>query len=166
MHSSSTFSARTPGPPRKRMRQCVHVESNVTLHLQLSSVHAPRCSDVDDLHHTDSRHIPGLVHIGMQTTGSDEESTSKVQSELRQVKEQLRNVEDSIAYLSDRVKMYRGRWLEEYYRTNNLECHMPLGTLVPDLAQIAEGASSPHFSLDDLLEWDECEEQAKLEWNL
>ncbi|KAG1885836.1 hypothetical protein F4604DRAFT_1676299 [Suillus subluteus] len=72
-------------------------------------------------------------------------SSSGEESELRLVKEQLRNAEKNVAYLSDRVKTYRDRWLEEYYRANNLEYHMPSGIHVADLAQIPEGAPSPTF---------------------
>jgi hypothetical protein len=64
-------------------------------------------------------------------------------TELHLIKEQLRSAEDNIAYLSDRVQMYRVRWLEEYYHTNNLKYHMPSGIYVADLPQIPEGASSP-----------------------
>jgi hypothetical protein len=63
-------------------------------------------------------------------------------------------VEDNIAYLSDRVIMYRYRWLEEYYRAKNLEHHMPSGIYVPDLGQIPLGAPSPSFSTE-FLAWDD-----------
>lgn len=87
----------------------------------------------------------------------DRQSISKLESELRQVKEQLRNAEDSVAYLSDRVATYRYRWLEEYYRAENLDHYMPPGTYVPDLPQIADGVPSPSTSFD-FLEWDEVGE--------
>ena len=77
------------------------------------------------------------------------------ESELCFVKEQLRNTENSVAYLSDRVKIYRDRWLEEYYRTNNLEFHMPSDIVVADLPQIPEGTSSPTFSCGNLSADDE-----------
>jgi len=55
------------------------------------------------------------------------------------------NAENNVAYLSDRVKTYRDRWLEEYYRADNLKYHMPSGIHVVDLPQIPEGAPSPTF---------------------
>jgi hypothetical protein len=61
------------------------------------------------------------------------------------VKEQLRNANEQITYLVDRVSTYRYRWLEEYYRAENLELHMPDGVEVPDLDQIQEGIASPGF---------------------
>jgi hypothetical protein len=48
------------------------------------------------------------------------------------------------------MKAYRYKWLEEYHRASNLERYMPFDICVPDLAQIAEGASSPSFSPDFL----------------
>jgi hypothetical protein len=45
----------------------------------------------------------------------------------------------------DRVIMYRYRWLEEYYRADNLERHMPGSVNVPDLAQIPQGTLSPNL---------------------
>jgi hypothetical protein len=85
-----------------------------------------------------------------------------VESDLRLVKEQLRNTENTIAYLSDMVRTYRHRWLEEYHRANNLERHMPCHIHVPDLAQIAEGASSPGF-FRDFLECDAAGEGSERE---
>jgi hypothetical protein len=84
-------------------------------------------------------------------------SVSDVESELDQVKQKLKTAEETVAHLSERVSTYRYRWLEEYYRADNLERHMPCDTLVPHLAQIAEGAPSPGFSP---LEW-ELEEEGE-----
>jgi hypothetical protein len=67
------------------------------------------------------------------------------EAELRFVKEQLRNADNNVAYLSERVTMYRVRWLEEYYRANNLESHMPSDIHVAILPQIPVGAPSPTF---------------------
>ncbi|KAG1761635.1 hypothetical protein EV702DRAFT_1207104 [Suillus placidus] len=69
------------------------------------------------------------------------------------VKEQLRNVDDHIAYLMDRMRTYRYKWLEEYYCAKNLELHMPDGIKVPDLDQIPEDIASPAF-IPELLGWD------------
>lgn len=41
------------------------------------------------------------------------------------------------------MKTYRYRWIENYYRADNLERHMPDGVVVPDLDQIPESAASP-----------------------
>ncbi|KAG0702002.1 hypothetical protein DFH29DRAFT_875436 [Suillus ampliporus] len=108
-------------PSRKNLQQCFNIEKNVTLRIQLSNA-----KDIQS----------ALIAISNEPCISEE-------SELRFVKEQLRNTEKNTAYLSDRVKTYRDRWLEEYYRANNLEHHMPSGIHVADLAQIPEGASSP-----------------------
>ncbi|KAG1765873.1 hypothetical protein EV702DRAFT_1050864 [Suillus placidus] len=88
-----------------------------------------------------------LVDRGTQTIVMGNRSISEVESELDRVKQKLRTTEDTVAYLSDKVGMYRYNWLEEYYHAENLERHMPFGVDVPDLGQIAEGAPSP-------LEWD------------
>ncbi|KAG2147528.1 hypothetical protein DEU56DRAFT_753385 [Suillus clintonianus] len=69
---------------------------------------------------------------------TDQQSKREAESELSQVKEKLRNAYDHISYLSDRVGMYRHRWLTEYYRAENLELHMPEGVNIPDLDQIRE----------------------------
>lgn len=56
-------------------------------------------------------------------------------------------MERTTAYLSDKVHMYRYRWLEEYYRAENLKHHMPHGIHVPEVPwQIQIGTSSPRFS--------------------
>jgi len=60
------------------------------------------------------------------------------------------------------VRKYRYRWLEEYHRANNLERHMPRDVHVPDLGQIAEGASSPGF-IPDFLECDAAGEDSEQE---
>ncbi|KAJ8581091.1 hypothetical protein M405DRAFT_847254 [Rhizopogon salebrosus TDB-379] len=155
MHNAQIVS-RTPGSPSpNRLRQCIHnVTLRFTLSFQLSST--LRSSDSDLQISTDCKQFhqnDRLVHRGTQTTVTDEQSTSEVESELHRVKEQLRNAESSIAYLSDRVKTYRNRWLEEYHRADNLERYMPYGNHVPDLAQIPDGAPSPSFS-PDFLAWD------------
>jgi hypothetical protein len=54
---------------------------------------------------------------------------------------------------------YRNRWLEEYYRANNLEYHMPSGIHVVDPPQIPVGASSPTFFPCYLYGDDECSER-------
>lgn len=84
---------------------------------------------------------------------SNEQSISE-ESKLCLIKEQLRNMEQNGAYLSDRVKTYRDRWLEEYYCTNNLEYHIPSNIHVADLPQIPKGLSSPKL-FPDCLEWEE-----------
>jgi hypothetical protein len=66
-------------------------------------------------------------------------------SELHQLRNQLKEAEERIRQLADRVIMYRYRWLEEYYRADNLEHHMPGGVNVPDLAQIPQGTLSPNL---------------------
>lgn len=86
----------------------------------------------------------------------DAQSISEGESELCRVKEQLRNAESIIAHLSDKVTKYRYRWLEEYYRAENLNCHMPCNIYVPDLPQIALGIPSP--SCSEFLKWDEAGE--------
>ncbi|KAG1871198.1 hypothetical protein C8R48DRAFT_669839 [Suillus tomentosus] len=121
---------------RKRFRPSVRVGNNVTIKFQLSS-------HVEELRSDDCKQIKLLVHSGTQTIYADEESKSELEDELRRVKEQLRSAEDNIAYLSERMKTYRYRWIEDYHRAENLELHMPYGTYVPDLDQIPEGAASP-----------------------
>ncbi|KAG2113325.1 hypothetical protein BD769DRAFT_1391651 [Suillus cothurnatus] len=110
---------------QKCLKQCILVATNITLRYQS----ALRAS------------------VGKQVK-------HEAEFELHQVKEQLRNAEDNIAYLSDRVITYRYRWLEEYYRAENLERHMPSGIYVPDLGQIPLGAPSPGFSTE-FLAWDD-----------
>ncbi|KAG1891581.1 uncharacterized protein F5891DRAFT_986770 [Suillus fuscotomentosus] len=85
-----------------------------------------------------------LIDMGTQTTVSNEQCISE-ESELQLVKEHLRNAENNIAYLSDRVMTYRDRWLEEYYRADNLEHHMPSNIHVAYPPQIPYGAPSPTF---------------------
>ncbi|KAG1889784.1 uncharacterized protein F5891DRAFT_1198372 [Suillus fuscotomentosus] len=145
-------------PSRKRVRQCIH---SVTLNFQLSSACALGSSGVESSQmDTDCmqfhQNIQSL-HKGTQTIVEDGRSTSKLESELHQVKEQLRNAENSAVYLSDRVAMYRYRWLEEYYHAENLVRYMPPGTYVPDLPQIADGVPSPSTSFN-FLKWDEADE--------
>ncbi|KAG2746208.1 hypothetical protein P692DRAFT_20876091 [Suillus brevipes Sb2] len=131
-------------PSRKRLRQCVHFDGgSVTLNFQLSSAHTMSC-DIGHQHDTDCK--------GTQTT-DDERSEREAESELSRVKEQLRNANEQITYLVDRVSTYRYRWLEEYYRAENLELHMPDGVEVPDLDQIQEGIASPGF-MPGLPGWD------------
>ncbi|KAG1854092.1 hypothetical protein C8R48DRAFT_675687 [Suillus tomentosus] len=144
MHSKAGTEPRTPGPPsRKRLRQCIHVGSNVTLKLEDSDIENSEM---------------GADCTGTQTTGEIEDGQPmiEVESELRQVKEQLRDAENNIAYLSDRVLTYRYRWLEEYYRAENLDHHMPQDICVPDLPQVTYGAPSPSIS-SDILKWDEAD---------
>ncbi|KAG2047191.1 hypothetical protein BDR06DRAFT_976910 [Suillus hirtellus] len=105
-------------PSRKHLRQCIHVGGNVTL----------RGCDVDELCGSDC---------------TDKESKSGLESELYCVKEELRNTENNIAYLVERMTTYRRRWLEEYYRADNLERYMPYGVCVPDISQISNDAASP-----------------------
>ncbi|KAG2151760.1 hypothetical protein BD769DRAFT_1380643 [Suillus cothurnatus] len=135
------MSSRPPtqdSPPRKSLQQYFLVEKNVTFTIQLSSSGALRgINDAKDIQ-------IGIDCEGTQTTVSNEKCISE-ESELRLVKEQLMNAENNVAYLSDRVKTYRDRWLEEYYRADNLEYHMPSGIHVVDLPQIPEGAPSPTF---------------------
>ncbi|KAG1806160.1 hypothetical protein EV424DRAFT_1350856 [Suillus variegatus] len=76
------------------------------------------------------------------------------ESELDQVKQKSRTTEDTIAYLSDKVGMYRHRWLKEYYQAENLEHHMLCEVYIPDLPQITEGIPSLGFS-PEFLEWEE-----------
>jgi hypothetical protein len=90
--------------------------------------------------------------------GKDEEPQGGVESELRRVKEQLENAESVIANLSERVNTYRDRWLEEYYRADNLERHMPYETYVPELGQIPEGIASPAF-FPEFFTWNEEREE-------
>ncbi|KAG1888807.1 hypothetical protein F4604DRAFT_1674424 [Suillus subluteus] len=129
-------------PPRKSLQQCFLVEKNVMFRIQLSSSGVLRdINDAKDIQiGIDCKQMHqnrNLINKGTQTRGEE--------SELRLVKEQLRNAEKNVAYLSDRVKTYRDRWLEEYYHANNLEYHMPSGIHIADLAQIPEGAPSPAF---------------------
>ncbi|KIK32058.1 hypothetical protein CY34DRAFT_111130 [Suillus luteus UH-Slu-Lm8-n1] len=137
-----------PGSPsRKRFRPNVRIGNSVTINFQLSS-------HVEELRSSNCKQNKLLVHSSTQTIGAEEESKSDLESELRRIKEQLRSAEDNIAYLSERVKTYRHRWMEEYYRAENLELHMPYGICVPDLDQIPEGAASPklfaEWSLDNV----------------
>jgi hypothetical protein len=83
----------------------------------------------------------------------DNRSVSDVLSELDRVKQKLKTTEETVAHLLEKVRTYRYRWLEEYYRADNLERHMPCDIYVPHLAQIAEGAPSPGFS-SAFLEWE------------
>lgn len=71
----------------------------------------------------------------------------------------MKNAESTIAHLSDKVTKYRYRWLEEYYRAENLDRHMPGDIYVPDLPQIAVGIPSP--SCSEFLMWDEAGEDAE-----
>jgi hypothetical protein len=86
--------------------------------------------------------------------GKDEELQDGVESELRRLKKQLENAENVIAHLSERVNTYRYRWLEEYYRADNLERHMPCDIDVPVLGQIPAGTASPAFC-PELFTWNE-----------
>lgn len=86
--------------------------------------------------------------------GKDEELQDGVESELHRLKEQLENAENVIAHLSERVNTYRYRWLEEYYRADNLKHHMPCDIVVPVLGQIPEGLASPAF-FPELFTWNE-----------
>ncbi|KAG1802175.1 uncharacterized protein HD556DRAFT_1438212 [Suillus plorans] len=91
----------------------------------------------------------------------DNRSISEVESELDQVKQKLSTTEDTVAYLSDKMMTYRYRWLEEYYRADNLKHHMPSDVCLPIIPQIAEGAPSPGLS-PEFLEWDLEDEQPAL----
>lgn len=91
-----------------------------------------------------------LINLHLVT---DNRSVSDVLSELDRVKQKLKTTEETVAYLSEKMRTYRYRWLEEYYRADNLERHMPSDIYVPHLAQIAEGAPSPGFS-PGFLEWE------------
>ncbi|KAG2122446.1 hypothetical protein BD769DRAFT_1670840 [Suillus cothurnatus] len=121
-------------PTRKRGRQCKHAGNNVTLNLYLSP-RRTRSSDEDDFRH--------MKHSGTQTPDSDDISKRELESQLRNVKEQLKSARIHIEFLSKRMKTYRYRWIENYYRADNLERHMPDGVVVPDLDQIPESAASP-----------------------
>lgn len=57
------------------------------------------------------------------------------------------------------MQTYRDRWLEEYYRANNLEYHMPSNIFVADLPQIPLGAPSPTVFPRYLCGDDECSER-------
>lgn len=85
--------------------------------------------------------------------GENEESEAKgkLESELCHVKEQLKGAQINIVYLSERVGMYRYRWLEEYHRAENLERHMPDEVYIPHLDQIPEDAPSPRDVLPEFL---------------
>ncbi|KAG2139301.1 hypothetical protein DEU56DRAFT_912144 [Suillus clintonianus] len=135
MSGSPLIVSRTPDSP-KNMQQCFSIEKNVTLRIQLSSLDALR-----DINNAKDLQVgidcQTLIDRGTQTTGEE--------SDLYLVKEQLRNTENKIAYLADRVKTYRDRWLEEYYRAENLEYHMPSGIHIADIPQIPAGAPSPSF---------------------
>ncbi|KAG1828223.1 hypothetical protein EV424DRAFT_1344935 [Suillus variegatus] len=136
-------------PPRQSLEQCFHVEKNVVFRIQLSSSGELRgINDAKDIQiGLDCQQIQqnrNLVDRGTQTTVSNGQSIDG-EAELRFVKEQLRNADNNVAYLSDRVTTYRDRWLEEYYRTNNLEFHMPSDIHVAVLPQIPVGAPSPTF---------------------
>lgn len=85
--------------------------------------------------------------------GTEEESKSELESELRHVKEQLKGTEIHMAYLSERVATYRHRWLEDYYRAKNLERCMPDSVEVPHLDQIRPGTASPAFC-PELFSWE------------
>ncbi|KAG1836903.1 hypothetical protein F4604DRAFT_1917210 [Suillus subluteus] len=144
-------------PPQKRLRRCVHVGSNVTLNFQLSLVHKQGSSGIDELHDTDCMEFlqtNEVVPEETQTAGKDEEPQGGVDAELRRVKEQLENAENVIADLSERVNTYRYRWLEEYYRADNLERHMPCDVDVPELGQIPVGIASPAF-FPEFFTWNE-----------
>ncbi|KAG1864787.1 hypothetical protein F4604DRAFT_1928589 [Suillus subluteus] len=161
-------------PPQKRLRRCVHVGSNVMLNFQLSLVHKQGSSGIDELHDTDCMWVlkrcreqlkmellcreflqtNEVVPEETQTAGKDEEPQGGVDAELRRVKEQLENAENVIADLSERVNTYRYRWLEEYYRADNLERHMPCDVDVPELGQIPVGIASPAF-FPEFFTWNE-----------
>ncbi|KAG1803220.1 hypothetical protein EV424DRAFT_1351578 [Suillus variegatus] len=145
-------------PPRKLLQRCIHVGSNVTLNFQLSLAHMQRSSDIDELHGTDCgmqfRQINNLVPKGTQTAGQDEELQGGAELELHRIKEQLENANNVISHLSERVDMYRYRWLEEYYRADNLERHMLCNIDVPELGQIPEGTASPAF-FSEFFTWSE-----------
>ncbi|KAG1748796.1 hypothetical protein EDD22DRAFT_851002 [Suillus occidentalis] len=132
----------------------VHVIANFTLNFQLASVHTPSSSDVVELCGTECEkfiQMKELVNSGTQTTGTEEKSESKsiLESELCRIREQLMDAETNIAYLSNRVGMYRHRWLEDYHRAENLERHMPDDIYIPHLDQIPEGAPSPSSFLPE-----------------
>jgi hypothetical protein len=74
---------------------------------------------------------------------SDDILKRELESQLRNMKEQLKSVRIHIEFLSKRMKTYRYRRIENYYRADNLERHMPDGVVVPDLDQIPESATSP-----------------------
>ncbi|KAG2120178.1 hypothetical protein BD769DRAFT_1390382 [Suillus cothurnatus] len=140
-------------PSRKRSRQCFHFGGDsIMLNFQLSSAHKPMSCDMDSQHDTGCKgtQTTGLKNIHLDT---DKRSRREAESELNQVKEQLRNADDHIAYLVDKMRMYRYKWLAEYYRAENLELHMPDGVEVPDLDQIREDIDSPGFT-PELLGWD------------
>ncbi|KAG2119973.1 hypothetical protein BD769DRAFT_1390493 [Suillus cothurnatus] len=129
-------------PSRKRLRQCVHVGSNVTLK-----------KDTDELcggDYEQPHQINQFVHSGTQTIDANEDSKSKLESQLCHVREQLSSAENHIAYLLERMTTYRRRWLEDYHRAENLERHMPYGVCVPDLGQILEDAASPELFREEL----------------
>ncbi|KAG1790358.1 uncharacterized protein HD556DRAFT_1310746 [Suillus plorans] len=93
-----------------------------------------------------------MVHSGTQMTSINEEYENDLESQLRHVKEQLKSAQIHIEFLSERMKTYRYRWLEQYYCADNLEHHMLDGVYVPKLDQIPESATSPSF-FPELLSW-------------
>ncbi|KAG1898356.1 uncharacterized protein F5891DRAFT_1191036 [Suillus fuscotomentosus] len=119
----------------------------VTSRFQFSPLHTLRNTEGDGLRGIEQL-LGGtkrLIDSETQTIGTDEESISGLESELRRVKEQLENAEIHITYLLERVGTYRRKWLEDYYRAENLERCMPDSVVVPNLGQIPEGAASPAF---------------------
>ncbi|KAG2151804.1 hypothetical protein BD769DRAFT_1658254 [Suillus cothurnatus] len=144
-------------PPPKRLRQYVRVETHVTPGFQHSSLHIQISSDSDELRDTDCKQFLQINEVvSRETLAADknEEPKGEVESELRSVKERLENAENMIAYLSERVNTYRYRWLEEYYRADNLERHMPCDVNIPELGQIPEGLASPAF-FPEFFTWNE-----------
>ncbi|KAG1897336.1 uncharacterized protein F5891DRAFT_982724 [Suillus fuscotomentosus] len=137
---------------QKRLKQCILVATNITLSFQLPPVQIPIGTESKTrptMQAIEQHKLQVKTHLGV-----GEQFKHETEFELHQVKEQLRNAEENIAYLSDRVMTYRYRWLEEYYRADNLERHMPNGIHVPDLGQIPLGAPSPGFSTE-FLAWDD-----------
>ncbi|KAG1893831.1 uncharacterized protein F5891DRAFT_985467 [Suillus fuscotomentosus] len=150
-------------PLQETLRRCVHLGSDVTL-----------STEGDELRDTEQLlRIKRLEHSGTQTPreisrfnlepygvsekydlGTDEESKSEIESELRHVKEQLKGAEIYIAYLLERVATYRHRWLEDYHRAENLERCMPDFVYVPHLDQIPPNAPSPTFG-PELFSWED-----------
>ncbi|KAG1849802.1 hypothetical protein C8R48DRAFT_676913 [Suillus tomentosus] len=131
-------------PLQENLRQCVHVGSDITLKFQFSLLHTLQNTEGDGL--CGIEQLLGtkrLIDSETQTIGTDEESISGLESELRRVKEQLEN-----------VGTYRRKWLEDYYRAENLERCMPDSVIVPNLGQIPEGAASPAFC-PELFGWEE-----------
>ncbi|KAG1718396.1 hypothetical protein EDD22DRAFT_848662 [Suillus occidentalis] len=91
-----------------------------------------------------------LMNYMVKIMSTDEESKHELVSELHHVNDQLKSAKADIAYLLERVATYRRRWLEDYYRADNLERHMPYGVYVPDLGQIPEDTASPKLLPDCL----------------